>query len=1056
MLEKLLTKVFGNKHEKEWKRINPIVDRINEFYDEYHTLTDKELQAKTTEFKARIETATAEIKSEIETLTQHLRSDVADAENPPDLTAMRDELKELEQQEYEITKNVLDELLPEAYAAVKETCRRLMGRSWDVYDIEITWDMIPFDVQLIGAVVLHEGKIAEMATGEGKTLVATMPLYLNALTGKGAHLVTVNDYLARRDCEWMGKIYEFLGLTVSYITNDMDPPQRKVAYNADITYGTNNEFGFDYLRDNMAHRVEDLVQRKHYYAIIDEVDSVLIDEARTPLIISGPVEQSTQKFDEVKSRVAQLVRDQTNLVNRIIADAEKLLKDENEYEAGIKLLQATRGGPKNKRLTKILHEPGAKKLVHRVEMDYLRDKKLHELDEELFYAIDEKTHVIDLTEKGREMLSRNDSEMFVLPDLSIEFDLIDKNPDLSDVTKLEQKNKLHQLHAEKSERIHNISQLLRAHSLYERDVEYVVTEDGKVMIVDEFTGRLMPGRRYSDGLHQAIEAKEGVKIERETQTLATITLQNFFRLYSKLAGMTGTAETEAHEFWEIYKLDVVVIPTNESIRRIDYNDQIYRTKREKYNAVINEIIELHKKNRPVLVGTISVEASETLSRMLKRSGIKHSVLNAKYHKEEAQIVAKAGQPGMVTIATNMAGRGTDIKLGKGVVLCDGGCFLVDDHGRPIPDDIDLDDCQLDVPCGLHIIGTERHESRRIDRQLRGRSGRQGDPGASRFYLSLEDDLMRLFGSERIAGVMDRIGVQDGEVIQHPMITRSIERAQKRVEMHNFDIRKHLLEYDDVMNQQREVIYKMRSHALRGENLKDQMLEMIDEIAEDLIAQYAAENTYIEEWDFAGLNAEIQRLFLLPPLFSNLDEIPTGFSRDDLTELLKQKAKKNYQSREHFIGERDMRRLERLASLQVIDVCWREHLYEMDSIKEGIGLRAYGQKDPLIEYKSEGFRAFAEMLARINEDVISLIFRAQLRDETRFTPRQRPAPARMSESHAAADGMGFRAASSPEAAEQDGQPERPGKKMPIVVGDKVGRNDPCPCGSGKKYKKCCGK
>ncbi len=1056
MLEKLVTKIFGNKHERDRTRILPIVNNINEYYDQYHTLTDKELQAKTTEFKARIEAATADIKAEIEALTQQLRSDYNDADEQPDLNVIRDDLKKLEEQEQEISKDILNNILPEAFAVVKETCRRLIGSSWDVSDIEITWDMIPFDVQIIGAVVLHEGKIAEMATGEGKTLAATMPLYLNALTGKGVHLITVNDYLARRDCEWMGKIYEFLGLTVAYITNDMDPPQRKIAYNADITYGTNNEFGFDYLRDNMAHRVDDLVQRKHNYAIIDEVDSVLIDEARTPLIISGPVEQSTQKFDEVKARVAQLVRDQTNLANRIIADAEKLLKDGNDYEAGIKLLQATRGAPKNKRLTKILHEQGAKKLAHRVEMDYLRDKKLHELDEELFYAIDEKTHVIDLTEKGREAVSRNDPEMFVLPDLSIEFDLIDKNTELDDAAKLVQKDKLHQHHAEKSERIHNISQLLRAHSLYERDVEYVVTEDGKVMIVDEFTGRLMPGRRYSDGLHQAIEAKEGVKIERESQTLATITLQNFFRLYSKLAGMTGTAETEAHEFWEIYKLDVVVIPTNETIRRIDYNDQIYRTKREKYNAVINEIAAMHKKNRPVLVGTISVEASETLARMLKRSGIKHSVLNAKYHKEEAQIVANAGQPGMVTIATNMAGRGTDIKLGKGVIICDGGCFLVDDNGRPIPDDINLDECKSDVPCGLHIIGTERHESRRIDRQLRGRSGRQGDPGASRFYLSLEDDLMRLFGSERIASVMDRIGVQEGEVIQHPMITKSIERAQKRVEMHNFDIRKHLLEYDNVMNQQREVIYKMRSNALRGENLKDQIIDMIEQVADDLASNYAGEDQYIEDWDWTGLNVEIQRIFLLPPLFQNINDIPTGFSRENLAETLREKALENYKRRERFIGEREMRRLERLASLQVLDICWREHLYEMDNIKEGIGLRAYGQKDPLIEYKSEGFHAFTEMLARFNEGAIRLIFTAQLRDETRFTPRQRPAPARMSEVHDSADGMGFRAVTSAESTEQDSQPDKPGKKVPIVVGDKVGRNDPCPCGSGKKYKKCCGK
>jgi preprotein translocase subunit SecA len=1054
MAGNFLTKIFGSKHERDVKRITPLVREINEYYQQYHELSDDELRFQTIDFKNLIQQRVGEIQSRLLDLEEQLRRDVGEDETI-NADAIRAAIQQLKKEEKAANEEVLLEILPQAYAVAKEACRRLVGKSWSVTDIEITWDMIPFDVQLIGGVVLHEGKIAEMATGEGKTLVATMPLYLNALSGKGAHLVTVNDYLARRDCEWMGKIYETLGLTSAYIVNDMNPPERQRAYNADITYGTNNEFGFDYLRDNMSIRVEDLVQRKHHYAIIDEVDSVLIDEARTPLIISGPVEQSTQKFDEVKPRVAQLVRSQTNLVNSMIAEAEKLLNEGNEYEAGIKLLQASRGAPKNKKLAKILHEPGTKKLIHQVEMDYLRDKRLHELDEELYYSIDEKTNIIDLTEKGREALSPNDPEMFVLPDLAVEFERIDRELANDEKARLEAKDRLEREHAEKSERVHNISQLLRAYSLFERDVEYVVTDDGKVMIVDEFTGRLMPGRRYSDGLHQAIEAKEGVKIEQESQTLATITLQNFFRLYTKLAGMTGTAETEAHELWQIYKLDVVVIPTNEPIRRMDYNDQIYRTKREKYNAVINEIIEMHKKNRPVLVGTISVEVSETLSRMLKRAGIKHSVLNAKYHKEEAQIVSRAGQPGTVTIATNMAGRGTDIKLGRGVVMCDGGCYLVETNGRPIPDGINVDECEADVPCGLHIIGTERHESRRIDRQLRGRSGRQGDPGSSRFYLSLEDDLMRLFGSERIAGVMDRLGIEEGEVIQHPMITRSIERAQKRVEMHNFEIRKHLLEFDDVMNQQREVIYRMRAEALQGRNLRDQILDMMEQIIEDRVEAHIGDAKYLEDWDWVGLNNDLQRIMLMTSPYRGVEDVATSLTKEMLISAIREKAIDHYKRRTQVIGEKKMRQLERLALLQVIDTCWREHLYEMDQLKEGIGLRAYGQKDPLIEYKTEGFRAFTDMLARINEGVLELIFKAQIREEVPFAPRRRAVPMRAV--HDTADGLGYRSvpAAAPAPGTPPGAPAPAGKKIPVVVGQKIGRNDPCPCGSGKKYKKCHG-
>ena len=752
---------------------------------------------------------------------------------------------------------------------------------------------------------------------------------------------------------------------------------------------------------------------------------------------------------------------QTNFVAKLIADGEKLLKDEDEYEAGIKILQANRGAPKNKKLIKLLREVGVKKMIHRVENDFLRDKKMYEIDEELFFAIDEKSNVIDLTEKGREALSPNDAQMFVLPDLSIELDKIDKDTSLNDEGKAEAKNKIHTEYSDKSERLHNISQLLRAYSLFERDNEYVVSDDGKVMIVDEFTGRLMPGRRYSDGLHQAIEAKEGVKIEGETQTLATVTLQNFFRLYSKLAGMTGTAETEAHEFWEIYKLDVVVIPTNESIRRMDYQDQIFRTKREKYNAVIDEIALMHKNNRPVLVGTISVEVSETLGRMLKRRGIKHSVLNAKYHKEEAQIVRTAGQPGMVTIATNMAGRGTDIKLGKGIVICEEGCYLVDHKNRHIPDSINIKECDHEVPCGLHIIGTGRHESRRIDRQLRGRAGRQGDPGSSRFYLSLEDDLMRLFGSERIAGVLDRMGVQDGEVIEHAMITKSIERAQKRVETHNFDIRKHLLEYDDVMNQQREIIYKMRSNALHGENLRPQILDMIDQIIEDRVEKHTAESNYTEDWNWDGLNSDLQRLLLVQPIYPTSEDEPTALSTENLVEDIREKALDIFYQKEKIVGKASMRELERLAMLQVIDTSWRDHLYEMDQLKEGIGLRAYGQKDPLLEYKSEGFNAFTDMLAQVNENVVELIYKAQIRQELPFR-RQARQPQQMQEVHDSATGMGFQRAPQEQAEgqapghPQQQQQQRQGKKVPIVTGPKTGRNDPCPCGSGKKYKKCHGR
>jgi len=1049
----LLTKIFGSKHDRDIKRLRPLVDEINEIYKTLHDLPDGELRAKTDKFKTQITEATAEVREELAKLNAQLRGEhetngVDHGEAEPRLSAeeLRHQLIELEKEERQIIKETLDAILPEAYATVREACRRLCGQTWNVVGHPVKWDMVPYDVQLIGGIVLHEGKISEMATGEGKTLVATLPLYLNALAGKGVHLVTVNDYLARRDCEWMGKIFEFLGLRAAYITNDMNPPQRREAYNADITYGTNNEFGFDYLRDNMAVRPEDQVQRGHYFAIVDEVDSVLVDEARTPLIISGPVEQSVDQYDAMKPRVDKLVNTQTQLVNRFMSEAEKLLEEKKEYEAGIKLLQVQRGAPKNKRFMKLLQEAGTKKLIHRVESDYLRDKRMHELDEELYFAIDEKAHTIDTTEKGREFLSPNDPEMFVLPDLGERMHQINTDTALSVEEKEKLKAELTKDYAEKSDRVHSIAQLLRAYSLYEKDVEYVVNE-GKVLIVDEFTGRLMPGRRYSDGLHQALEAKEGVRVEGETQTLATITLQNYFRMYHKLAGMTGTAETEAGEFWEIYKLDVTVIPTNQPIRRNDDEDQIYRTRREKYNAVIDDIAKLHEKKHPVLVGTISVEVSETLSRMLKRKGIPHKVLNAKYHQQEAEIVSLAGQPGAVTIATNMAGRGTDIKLGKGVVLAPENhqCALKHNanDSRPLCPHLDEYKCREEVPCGLHIIGTERHEARRIDRQLRGRSGRQGDPGSSRFYLSLEDDLMRLFGSERIASVMDRLGAEEGEVITHGMVTRSIERAQKRVEGHNFSIRKHLLEYDDVMNKQRTVIYNQRGHALRGENLREEVLQMIDNYIQEKIDLYCS-GQHPEEWDWEGLQNSFQRVFLAT-MPEGLRTRP-GIQAQDLQEALRKEARTAYERKETFVSPKIMRQIERLATLRAIDEKWREHLYEMDQMKEGINLRAYGQKDPLLEYKSEGFRMFEEMLGQVDEQILETIFKTQVVEPP---PERRRMPQQIATVHQSPVGMGFQ-----------GQPQQApaaGKRQPRVVDEKekTGRNAPCWCGSGKKYKKCHG-
>ncbi|MCK4560479.1 MAG: preprotein translocase subunit SecA [Calditrichia bacterium] len=1007
MLASIITKIFGSKPDRDLKKIKPMVGIINEYFEEYQSLSEESLKAKTDEFKQRL-------------------------------------------QDGETT----DDILPEAFAVVKEACRRHIGKSWNVVGHPLEWDMVPYDVQLIGGIVLHQSKIAEMATGEGKTLVAVLPTYLNALEGKGVHIVTVNDYLAQRDTEWMGEIHKYLGLTVGIILNEMTPDQRREAYNCDITYGTNNEFGFDYLRDNMAGSVDDIVQiRGHNYGIIDEVDNILVDEARTPLIISGPVSVSTHRYNEMKPLVERLVSKQYKLVTKLISEGESLLLEGKEMEAGEKFLVSEKGGPKHKRLLKVYQEPSNKKLVRDVENIFLRDKGQNKASEEkyygeLYYTIDEKNHIIDLTEKGRDEIAPNDPEMFLIPDMGEGIAKIESDSSLSPEEKIEKKADLHQTFSERSERLQNISQLLRAFSLYEKDVEYVVT-DGKVLIVDEFTGRLMHGRRYSDGLHQAIEAKENVKIERETQTLATVTLQNYFRMYDKLAGMTGTAETEAGEFWEIYKLDVLVIPTNEAIRRIDYNDLIYRTKREKYSAVIDEIERMYKNGRPVLVGTISVEVSETLGRMLKRRGIKHNVLNAKYHQQEAEIVKFAGQPGAVTIATNMAGRGTDIKLARQIVKCSEGCYLIRPEATP-PDEIDIKQCEANVPCGLHIIGTERHEARRIDRQLRGRSGRQGDPGSSRFFLCLEDDLMRLFGSDRIANVMNRMGAEEGEVIVHPLITKSIEKAQKRVEAQNFAIRKRLLEYDNVMNQQREVIYHRRTVALKGEDPKQDVLDTLDEFVENRVKEFIQQKSHPEDWEIDGLLESISSV--IPLDIVSIKNKVYSLDRDELIELIKSMALEIYDLKEHRIGSERMRVFERFLVLRIIDDEWKDHLYEMDMLKEGIHLRAYGQKDPLMEYKREAYHMFESLIDRINEKTLNILWKFQVQEEPQTARRNFPTQ-RMRTVHENAMNLGF--AGAEESDIQKASRERSEKLQPVKVEQKVGRNEPCPCGSGKKYKKCCG-
>jgi len=1016
----LLKGIIPSKSDREVKRLFESVARINEVWESYQKLADSELPKKTEEFIARIR----------------------DGET-------------------------LDDLVFEAFALVKESCRRLLGKKWTVTGLETTWDMVPFDVQLVGGLVLHEGKVAEMRTGEGKTLVATMPLYLNALTKQGAHLITVNDYLALRDREWMGPVYESLGLSVGCIQQGMEPAERKPHYNADITYGTNNEFGFDYLRDNMVGRWQDKVQRGHNYAIVDEVDIVLVDEARTPLIISGPVEAEDKGFDRMTPPVRRLYGQQNLLANKLVAEALKLLDAGNEADAGVKLLTVRRGAPKNKKLLEAEQRQGVKSLIERTELSFIRDKRFPEIDEKLYFVIDEKDHSVALTDIGRKELAPGDPEAFVLPDLGEELARVDHYTSVTPQEKIKAREEVYQRYARKSEMLHSFHALLKAFSLFEKDVDYVVQE-GKVIIVDEFTGRLMPGRRYSDGLHSALEAKESVKVQGDTQTFATITLQNYFRMYKKLAGMSGTAMTIAGELFNVYKRDVVAIPTNEPCRRIDYPDIVYKTRAQKYDAVVDEIATWHERGRPILVGTTSVDVSQVISDMLRRRKINHVVLNAKFHQHESEIIKDAGQSGAVTIATNMAGRGTDIKLGPGVVKGEC-CYVVTEKDGECPAwEKNPGSCNDDVPCGLYIIGTERHEARRIDDQLRGRSGRQGDPGSSRFFLSLEDDLMRLFGSERVAKLMDRFGARDDEPIEHPLVTRAIEGAQKRVEERNREIRRHLLEYDDVMNRQREAVYAIRDAVLKDEDgvqgfegpgvqagapeprnpstlepalarLRSVYDDMAKGLVDDFVSKTIVTGKRGDEWDWDGLRAELSMVFLADLRLD--DDYRSRATPDGLRQTLTDIASRRYDERRQELGDRQFAGLCRSVFLYAIDTRWREHLYALDTLREGISLSAYGQKDPLVEYKRESFDLFQEMMRDMYKDALTMLFRAQVRGaEERRQPARRPVRAYKPEAMAAS-------ANAPAEPVKTVQARRPT--------DKVGRNDPCPCGSGKKYKRCCG-
>jgi preprotein translocase subunit SecA len=1107
----IIKSIVGDKSKRDLKSLEPRIKVINQEFEKLKNLTNNEFRLKSFSLREEIKEEVSEFDSRIAELKMEAnQTSVDDAET---LTAIYEQIDNISKDKNKALEKKLDAVLPVAFAIMKETARRfkenneltvdaterdreLVSKKVDFLEItdhkavyknewtagggKIKWDMVHYDVQLIGGMVLHGGKIAEMATGEGKTLVSTLPAYLNALSGEGVHIVTVNDYLAKRDSEWMRPIYEFLGVSVDCIENYQSHSEgRKNAYRADITYGTNNEFGFDYLRDNMAQSLDDIVQRGHHFAMVDEVDSVLIDDARTPLIISGPTPKGDQQqFSEIKPSVEKLVNAQKTYVNKALARVKELfaksdsLSKEEEKEMGILLLRCYRGLPKNKALIKFLSETGAKAVLQKTENFYLQEqqKNMPEVDKELYFVIDEKNNSVDLSDKGIELISTNsDPEFFVLPDVGSKIADIEKKS-ISPEEKLREKDELMQAFSEKSERVHTINQLLKAYTLFEKDVEYIL-DGGKIKIVDEQTGRVMEGRRYSDGLHQAIEAKENVKVEAATQTYATVTLQNYFRMYHKLCGMTGTAETEAGEFWQIYKLDVIAIPTNKPIIRNDKQDLVFKTRREKYNAAIDEIVKLSEAGRPVLVGTTSVEISELLSRMLKIKNIKHNVLNAKQHDREAQVVAEAGLAGNVTIATNMAGRGTDIKLGFGVKAAG----------------------------GLAIVGTERHESRRVDRQLRGRSGRQGDPGSTQFFVSLEDDLMRLFGSERISKIMDRLGHKEGEVLQHGMISKSIERAQKKVEQNNFGIRKRLLEYDDVMNAQREVIYKRRRNALYGERLKVDISNMLDDISASLVSEFKDTN------DFEGFTFEVMRNFAIEVPFTK-EEFENG-KTDDLIERFGESLFLNYDRKNKHIRERVIQvvrpvydqngdkienvvvpfsegnklmqvpvnlkqcidteasalitEVEKSVTLSIIDNAWKEHLRELDDLRQSVQNAVYEQKDPLLIYKFESFELFQKLVNEINKELLSTLFRVNLHStpnesqvkEHRELPKQRQQlktqRADMYQTSSTANGnQGF--------AETDTQEQVREKIEPVKVGEKTGRNEPCPCGSGKKFKNCHGR
>ena len=1114
MLKGIISKVFGTRHERERKRIQPIVDAINIEYARLESVSEEELAGQTQKFRLVLAARTDDLEQRIAALKEVKKTtkELDEREKIDNELGGADGRGGLEKELRDAIAEVLDEILPEAFATVREAARRLLGSAVSVTGQELRWDMVHYDVQLMGGIQLHLGRIAEMATGEGKTLVATLPLYLNALAGKGAHLVTVNSYLARRDSQGMGHVYRYLGLSVGCLDDtEAGTLERRAAYGADITYGTNNEFGFDYLRDNMVLSLEQRVQRAHWYAIVDEVDSVLIDEARTPLIISGPVgNESDGSFAEHNNAVLRLFRRQSEAANVLIADAERALEEGNKDAAALGFFKAQLGTPKNKRFMKAMNEQGVKSLVQKMELEYLADRKLtvakqqyRDLENDLFFVLDEKGHSVHLTERGIDELSPGDHDEFALPDISTEIHRIERDADMTPQEKLLARQAIEGEYAIKSEKLHIVHQLVRAHALYEKDVNYVV-QDGQVLIVDEFTGRTMPGRRWSEGLHQAVEAKEAVQVKGETQTLATVTIQNYFRMYQKLGGMTGTAETEETEFHQIYGLDVSVVPTNREAVRDDRQDLIYKTRREKFNAIVEETRRLHDLGFPVLVGTVNVDVSETLSRMFKRAGIPHNVLNAKYHQREAEIVAGAGQTGAVTIATNMAGRGTDIKLGPTVTVSKPS-VIKDPDGKELP----VEECG-----GLHIIGSERHESRRIDRQLRGRAGRQGDPGASQFFLSLEDDLMRLFQSERIARLMDRMGAVEGEVLTHPLVTRSIEQAQKRVELQNFQARKRLLDYDDVMNQQREVIYSLRSFALEGgEELRSEAIKMVEKAlakrVTDLLAEFAEDS---HQWDIALLQQELKMHYLLSVPELEGEDTPTtveGISAAAVAAARVAFATKeeNLNTVQDESGHGFSQRLLALVMLNVLDEKWKDHLYDLDQLRAAIHYRSWGQKDPLIEYKQEAYTMFVDLMGDIHHTFSERFFRAQLlfnqqdfldggdgvspvpvvHEEVRRQTKRYNALGIVEDMVDESPVRSEREASSTTVPDDDGGAaaaasdralprQAVSKGDPLVVGagrarplsslagggaqgpvdfTGTGRNDPCPCGSGKKFKKCHG-